>query len=241
MEVGQPDGPKADELVLALVMTTGPRVHARVGGLKASEIKGEDWPGDDQSFDPQAGDHRRRGARARWAGRSIRRPAAPLPWPSSPTPSPARYVEDLTPLMEIGEELGDLLGRRAVAALGIEGPAAESYGKAAAVGENGELEHAAAILHPRLGAPLRKVLGKARRWCPPPRSAVVPALPSTCRSATRTPPMSAAISTAWRCASTTRRAPTRSVVAVVVTDSGRPLPRIGGLTKAEIKGEDGLR
>ncbi|MDQ0469854.1 amino acid synthesis family protein [Labrys wisconsinensis] len=42
MEVGLPDGPKADELVLALVMTTGPRVHARVGGLKASEIKGED-------------------------------------------------------------------------------------------------------------------------------------------------------------------------------------------------------
>ena len=42
MEVGIPDAPRADELVLALVMTTGPRVHARVGGLKASEIRGED-------------------------------------------------------------------------------------------------------------------------------------------------------------------------------------------------------
>ena len=42
MEVGLADGPRADEIVLALVMTTGPRVHARVGGLKASEIKGED-------------------------------------------------------------------------------------------------------------------------------------------------------------------------------------------------------
>jgi hypothetical protein len=42
MEVGLADGPRADELVLALVMTTGARVHARVGGLKASEIKGED-------------------------------------------------------------------------------------------------------------------------------------------------------------------------------------------------------
>ena len=42
MEVGLPDAPRADEIVLALVMTTGPRVHARVGGLKASEIKGED-------------------------------------------------------------------------------------------------------------------------------------------------------------------------------------------------------
>ncbi|MGE3832862.1 MAG: amino acid synthesis family protein [Parvibaculaceae bacterium] len=42
MEVGIPDAPRADEIVLALVMTTGARVHARVGGLKASEIKGED-------------------------------------------------------------------------------------------------------------------------------------------------------------------------------------------------------
>jgi Amino acid synthesis len=42
MEVGLNDAPRADEIVLALVMTAGPRVHARVGGLKASEIKGED-------------------------------------------------------------------------------------------------------------------------------------------------------------------------------------------------------
>ena len=42
MEVGITDAPRADEILLALVMTTGPRVHARVGGLKASEIRGED-------------------------------------------------------------------------------------------------------------------------------------------------------------------------------------------------------
>lgn len=42
MEVGVSDGPRADEIVVVLVMTTGARVHARVGGLKASEIKGED-------------------------------------------------------------------------------------------------------------------------------------------------------------------------------------------------------
>lgn len=41
-EIGITDAPKADELLFALVMTTGPRIHARVGGLKASEIKGED-------------------------------------------------------------------------------------------------------------------------------------------------------------------------------------------------------
>jgi amino acid synthesis protein len=42
MEVGLADAPRSDEIVLALVMTTGSRVHARVGGLKASEIRGED-------------------------------------------------------------------------------------------------------------------------------------------------------------------------------------------------------
>jgi hypothetical protein len=42
MEVGVTDAPRSDEIVLALVMTSGPRIHARVGGLKASEIKGED-------------------------------------------------------------------------------------------------------------------------------------------------------------------------------------------------------
>jgi len=42
MEIGIADAPRADEILLALVMTTGARIHARVGGLKASEIKGED-------------------------------------------------------------------------------------------------------------------------------------------------------------------------------------------------------
>ena len=42
MEVGVPDGPRADELILVLVMTTGARIHERVGGLRAAEIKGED-------------------------------------------------------------------------------------------------------------------------------------------------------------------------------------------------------
>jgi len=53
------------------------------------------------------------------------------------------YQEDLEDLMEIGAELGGLLGEKCVAALGIEPSEAESYGKAAMVGENGELEHAA--------------------------------------------------------------------------------------------------
>ena len=42
MEVGANDTPRAHEMVLALVMTTGPRVHHRAGGLAAADIKGED-------------------------------------------------------------------------------------------------------------------------------------------------------------------------------------------------------
>lgn len=42
MEAGINDAPRADEMLLALVMTTGPRIHARAGGLEAKDIKGED-------------------------------------------------------------------------------------------------------------------------------------------------------------------------------------------------------
>src|SRR6202161_4183886 len=65
-------------------------------------------------------------------------------------PFAGKYVEDLTPLIAIGEELGELLAKRAVAALGIDGSKAQSYGKAAAVGENGELEPAARVPHPQV-------------------------------------------------------------------------------------------
>ena len=42
VEVGLNDAPRADELLFALVMTTGPRIHSRSGGLEAADIKGED-------------------------------------------------------------------------------------------------------------------------------------------------------------------------------------------------------
>jgi hypothetical protein len=136
-------------------------------------------------------------------------------------PFAGRFVEDLSELIDIGEELGGLLTERAVAALGIPGERVESYGKAAAVGENGELEHAAAILHPKLGAPLRKTLG----------------IPLGHKDAafvrSHFDGMEVRINDAPRA--------DEIVVAVAVTDSGRPFPRVGGLTKDQIKGEDGLR
>jgi hypothetical protein len=156
-------------------------------------------------------------------------------------PFAGRYVEDLADLMQIGEELGELLTQRAVAALGIDPATAESYGKAAAVGENGELEHAAAILHPKLGAPVRKVLGKGAALIPSSKKrgglGVIVDIPLGHKDAafvrSHFDGMEVRLPDAPRA--------NEILVAVAVTDSGRPLPRVGGLTKDQIKGEDGLR
>lgn len=156
-------------------------------------------------------------------------------------PFAGRYVEDLAPLFAIGEELGELLAARAVAALGIEGGKVQSYGKAAAVGENGELEHAAAILHPKLGAPVRNALGKGAALIPSSKKrggmGVSLDIPLGHKDAafvrSHFDGMEVQINDAPRA--------NEIMVAVAVTDSGRPLPRVGGLTIDEIKGEDGLR
>jgi len=156
-------------------------------------------------------------------------------------PFAGKYVEDLSELMEIGEELGQLLATAAVAALGIAGSSAQSYGKAAAVGENGELEHAAAILHPKLGTPVRRVLGKGAALIPSSKKrgglGVVLDIPLGHKDAafvrSHFDGMEVRLNDAPRA--------NEIMVAVAVTDSGRPLPRIGGLTKDQIKGEDGLR
>jgi hypothetical protein len=156
-------------------------------------------------------------------------------------PFAGKYVEDLSPLIEIGEELGDLLSKRAVAALGIDGAKAHSYGKAAAVGENGELEHAAAILHPKMGAPVRKVLSKGAALIPSSKKRSGPGttldIPLGHKDAafvrSHFDGMEVQINDAPRA--------NEIMVAVAVTDSGRPLPRVGGLTVSEVKGEDGLR
>jgi hypothetical protein len=156
-------------------------------------------------------------------------------------PYAGKYVEDLSELMAIGEELGELLTVRAVAALGIPAQSVESYGKAAAVGENGEIEHAAATLHPKLGAPVRKVLGKGAALIPSSKKrgglGVALDIPLGHKDAafvrSHFDGMEVRINDAPRA--------NEIMVAVAVTDSGRPLPRVGGLTKSEIKGEDGLR
>jgi len=156
-------------------------------------------------------------------------------------PFAGAYVEKLDALIAIGEELGGLLGQKCVQALGIEPGQAQSYGKAAIVGEAGELEHAAAILHPKLGAPLRLAVEKGAALVPSSKkrgglgTAIDVPLGHKDAAFVRShfDAMEARVADAPRA--------NEIVVAVVVTDSGRPLPRVGGLQVHEIKGEDGLR
>ena len=156
-------------------------------------------------------------------------------------PYAGAYAENLDALIAIGEELGGLLGDKCVQALGIAPGQAQSYGKAAIVGEAGELEHAAAILHPKLGTPLRKAVEKGAALVPSAKkqggvgTAIDVPLGHKDAAFVRShfDAMEARISDAPRA--------NEIVVAVVVTDSGRPLARIGGLQVHEIKGEDGLR
>jgi hypothetical protein len=156
-------------------------------------------------------------------------------------PYAGRYEENLDELIAIGEELGGLLGAKCVAALGIAPGETQSYGKAAIVGEAGELEHAAAILHPKLGAPLRVAVEKGAALVPSAKkrgglgTAIDVPLGHKDAAFVRShfDAMEARVPDAPRA--------NEIVVAVVVTDSGRPLPRIGGLQAHEIKGQDGLR
>jgi hypothetical protein len=156
-------------------------------------------------------------------------------------PFAGKYVEDLTPLMDMGEELGRILSEKAVAALGINGATAEGYGKAALVGEDGEMEHAAALLHPKMGTPVRKTLKKGAALIPSSKKRGAPGseldIPLGHKDAayvrSHFDGMQVSITDAPRA--------NEIVVAVAVTTGGRPLPRVGGLKASDIKGEDGLR
>lgn len=156
-------------------------------------------------------------------------------------PFAGQFVEDLTPLMDIGEELGGILGKMAVDTLCIAPKNAESYGKGAIVGEKGEREHAAAILHPKLGKPFRDSVAGGKSLIPSAKKMGGPGtvidVPINFKDAafvrSHFDAMAVRVEDApWA---------DEIVVALVVTDCGRPHPRIGGLKKEEAKMEDGLR
>ena len=155
-------------------------------------------------------------------------------------PCAGAFAEDLSGLVEVGEALGDLLPRRAIAALGVPGERVHSFGKAALVGEDGELEHAAAILHPRLGTPFRDLLGGGAALIPSSKKRGGIGAPfdvplghkDAAKVRSHFDGMEVRVPDGPR--------PDEIAVAVAVTDSGRPHPRVGGLTTAEVEGKNGL-
>lgn len=156
-------------------------------------------------------------------------------------PFAGKFMENLDELVEVGVALGEKLTKRAVEALKIPPQKAESYGKAAIVGVDGELEHAAAILHPKLGTPMREAVGGGKAIVPSAKKMGGPGteidVPLHYKDAafvrSHFDAMSVRVPDAPR--------QDEIAVVIVVTDSGRPHPRVGGLKKEEAKKEDGLR
>ena len=189
---------------------------------------------------PQDRHHRRGDADRGRARGQCRRPGAPRPIAVIEQPLCRQ------PMSKIWRRLIDDRRRTRRAACRACGrrarrsrPAVESFGKAAAVGADGELEHAAAILHPKLGAPFREVLGKGAALIPSSKKRGGLGAPldiplghkDAAYVRSHFDGMEVRVADAPRA--------DEIVVAIAVTDSGRPHPRVGGLTKDEIKGEDG--
>ncbi|MCG8633816.1 MAG: amino acid synthesis family protein [Desulfobacterales bacterium] len=156
-------------------------------------------------------------------------------------PYAGEFREDLSLLYEWSEALGAMLTQKAVAALGIDPDRVESYGKAAISGLAGEREHCAALMHPALGKPIRANVGGGKALLPSAKKLGGPGcaidLPLGHKNAayvrSHFDAMEVRIPDAPK--------DDELVLIVGVTDSGRPFPRVGGLTAGEVKGEDGLR
>jgi hypothetical protein len=78
-------------------------------------------------------------------------------------PFAGRYVEDLSPLFDAGEQIGQMVIPKLVALL--EAPVT-GYGKAAIIGADGDLEHGSAVIHPKLGKPVRAGVGGGQSVMP---------------------------------------------------------------------------
>ena len=155
-------------------------------------------------------------------------------------PYAGKYSKDLSALEEAGAELGDLLVKRAVAALGIAPGDAESYGKAAIVGENGEREHAAALMHPRMGRPVREVIGPAGAIIPSAKKIGGPGTAIDCPLHYKDDQWRFSHFDAMEVSVADAPRADEVVVIIVVTDSGRPLHRVGeDLQIADVMPTDG--
>jgi hypothetical protein len=153
-------------------------------------------------------------------------------------PLAGTFGNDLGELITIGEELGTLLAERILKAIDVD--KVESFGKACIVGLDGELEHSAAIIHPVYGMSVRKVINAGKAIIPSTKKVGGPGtridLPLVYKDAfavtSHYDGMEVGLPDAPRA--------DEILVALAMTDGGRPHDRIPGLKKEGVKGENGL-
>ena len=154
-------------------------------------------------------------------------------------PHAGKYVEDLAEFIEASMGLSELLAGLAVAQL--DGKPVHSYGKGAIVGSNGELEHAAALLHPSFGNPLREAVGGGKAIIPSAKKRGGPGTPLDLPLHYKEAAFVRSHFDAIELRIVDAPSGDEIVLAVAVTDGGRPHPRVGGLRVEDVVGEDGLR
>jgi len=156
-------------------------------------------------------------------------------------PYAGKYQEDLSLLYKWSENLGEMLTKKAVAALGIEPPKVHSYGKGAIAGSQGELEHCAALMHPALGKPMRDNVGGGKALIPSAKKLGFPGVSLDVPLHFKDAAFVRSHFDAMEVRLPDAPRDDELVLIVAVTDSGRPAARVGGLKLEEVKGEDGLR
>jgi hypothetical protein len=149
-------------------------------------------------------------------------------------PYAGRYADDLSELFAIGRELGTLLTRKGLTLLGLSGDSIDSYGKGAIVGMGGEIEHAAAVLHPQFGQAVRTELGGGRAIIPSCKKLGIPGTSIDIPLFFKEEPL--VISHIDSIEARASDGPDRDeiLVALALADSGRLRSRSGGLTKEEV-------
>ena len=153
-------------------------------------------------------------------------------------PYAGRYVEDLTPLIEASAELGRELARRAVDALSPD--RGESYGKAAIVGLAGEQEHGNAVLTTAFANPLREALGGGKAWISSFTKRGVPGTAIDVPLASKDALYVRSHYDGMTIALPDAPQPDEIAVIICLANRGRLNARVGGLKRADIKGQDGL-
>ena len=137
------------------------------------------------------------------------------------------YVADLTPMYDLGAEVGKVLVEHALAVLGARPDEVESYGKGAIVGIAGELEHSAALLHPRFGGPVRAALGGGKDIIPGTKKVGGPGASITMPLTNKDSIWNFDHMDAMEIAVADAPQPDEIVIALCLGIGGRPLHRVG--------------